>query len=120
MVAPALPPEIAQLVLDQKARAVHKVFGGNPRAGVPYFYGWILRFDGHTTPDERRLLRAHGFQFSGGKWCRRDAGSPVVSDEQNAARDRVLDYLGEAANVTPEEERALLAEWNTDDKGKST
>lgn len=33
-----------------------------------------------------------------------------VTPEQDAARERVLAYLGSAADVTPEEERAMLAE----------
>jgi hypothetical protein len=31
---------------------------------------------------------------------------------QDAARRRVVEYLGDAADVTPEDEHAILADWN--------
>lgn len=67
-----LHPEIALLVEESGAKATHKVFGGNPVAGYPYYYGWIIRFERPTTSTERDILRARGFVFSGFKWCRKD------------------------------------------------
>jgi len=49
----------------------HRVFSGNP-PHAPHRYGWIVRLGGPATAVERAWLKAHGYTFSGGKWCRLD------------------------------------------------
>ena len=50
-----------------------RIFSGNPHAqNAPYRYGWIIRLGGPVRADEKRWLVAHGYSYSGGKWCRAD------------------------------------------------
>jgi hypothetical protein len=49
-----------------------ELFGGNP-PHAPHVYGWVVRLGGLTSPVQRAWLRAHGYRFSGHKWCRADA-----------------------------------------------
>jgi hypothetical protein len=44
----------------------------------------------------------------------KEALVPSVTPEQDAARARVLEYLGDAAAMTPEEEAAIVALWQDD------
>lgn len=54
-------------------------FSGNP-PHAPNRYGWILRLGGPATVAERSWLKAHGYEFSGGKWCRPDRELPSKED----------------------------------------
>ena len=55
------------------------------------------------TPEERALLAKIDARTEAEREVRR-----------KAAELRILEYLGDAAMVTPEEERAILASWDRD------
>jgi len=48
-------------------------WSGNPNLpGCPLYEGWMFKLHGRTTPEQRKILRARGWSFSGGKWGKRD------------------------------------------------
>lgn len=56
-----------------------RLFSGNP-PHAPHVYGWIIRLHRYTTDIEKAWLHAHGYEFSGGKWCRADRGRRAESE----------------------------------------
>jgi hypothetical protein len=48
-----------------------ELFSGNP-PHAPHVHGWVVRFGGRASLEQRAWLKGHGYSFSGGKWCRSD------------------------------------------------
>lgn len=49
----------------------YMIMGGNP-PHCPYLWGWSIKSERYTTPNERKALRAAGFVFAGMKWYKHD------------------------------------------------
>lgn len=61
-----------------------RIFSGNPPI-TPHYRGWIIRLSGPATVAERAWLKAHGFAFSGGKWCKPDRNDYVCRDQRGTS-----------------------------------
>lgn len=67
------PHGLPSSIVDGSIRIRRVSFGGNPTVGAPHVYGWSFKLGRHTTEEERMWLREHGWEFSGGKWYKRDS-----------------------------------------------
>lgn len=68
-----MPPEIAAI-------AVWARFGGNPIAGEPYRYGWIVDVRNTQIAYGHPLcgwLKQHGFTHRGSRWLLTDWSNPA-------------------------------------------
>lgn len=69
-------PESLRTIPQGRYPGWHYVlFSGNPPLS-PHVYGWILRLNRYATDAEKAWLKAKGFTFRGGKWCRADTPTP--------------------------------------------
>lgn len=66
-------PETVYAAVHAGGELTYRSMGGN-------VYGWVLRLNRKTTPEERAWLMKHGFNYSGNRWFKRCTDHLVNQD----------------------------------------